>query len=120
MYLKSAPSPLISSLPIMIRWALSEAQSAVEKGRKKSCLVLPIEKVHPILAKEVLQNRVDDQVNFFHPHPQSTVINCVVGDCCDKVKSSEKNRTKRHKICLTNCPSPIELRVLANVALYFT
>ena len=111
----------------MIRWALSEAQSAVEKGRKKSCLVLPIEKVHPILAKEVLQNRVDDQVHYFHPHlqfyihnPHSTVINCVAGDCCDKVKSSEKNRTKRHKICLTNCPSPIELRVLANVALYFT
>ena len=82
------------------RWALTEAQSAVEKvfwqhhssrhldhhlviichpcqchfrintsvmttmpqGRKKSCRVLPVERVHPILAKEVLQNRVDDQV----------------------------------------------------------
>ena len=80
------------------RWALSEAQSAVEKvtiitiiinititiidifiigiiimnthqGRKKSCLVLPVERVHPILAKEVLQNRVDDQVNPHHHHP---------------------------------------------------
>jgi len=47
------------------RWALSEAQSAVEKGRKKSCLVLPVEKVHPILAKEVLQNRVDEQVTLY-------------------------------------------------------
>jgi len=47
------------------RWALSEAQSAVEKGRKKSSLVLPVEKVHPILAKEVLQNRVDDQVTLY-------------------------------------------------------
>ena len=84
------------------RWALSEAQSAVEKvtiitviitttitiiiidifiiviiimntqqGRKKSCLVLPVERVHPILAKEVLQNRVDDQVNPHHHHPIS-------------------------------------------------
>ena len=49
------------------KWALSEAQSAVEKGRKKSCLVLPVEKVHPILSKEVLQNRVEDQVRPFLP-----------------------------------------------------
>ena len=44
------------------QWALREAQSAVERGRKKSSLVLPVDKVHQLLAKEVLQNRVDDQV----------------------------------------------------------
>ena len=53
------------------KWALSEAQSAVEKGRKKSCLVLPVEKVHPILSKEVLQNRVEDQVRTILPALQS-------------------------------------------------
>ena len=42
-----------------------------QQGRKKSCLVLPVERVHPILAKEVLQNRVDDQVNPHHHHPIS-------------------------------------------------
>ena len=34
----------------------------LERGRKKSSLVLPVDKVHQLLAKEVLQNRVDDQV----------------------------------------------------------
>ena len=66
------------------KWALSEAQSAVEKGRKKSCLVLPIEKVHPILAKEVLQNRVDDQVLIIN-YNNSYLYCCVLGDsihCC--------------------------------------
>jgi len=47
------------------RWALSEAQNAVERGRKKSNLVLPVEKVHVILAREVLQNRGDELVTLY-------------------------------------------------------
>ena len=46
------------------RWALSEAQTAVGKGRKKSDLVLPVDKVHLFLTKEVLQNRLDEQVRY--------------------------------------------------------
>lgn len=31
------------------RWAIGDAQAAIEKGRKKSPLVLPAEKAHPLL-----------------------------------------------------------------------
>lgn len=46
------------------KWALTEAQAAVEKGKKKSSLVLPVDKVHPML-REVLQNKVDEHVTLF-------------------------------------------------------
>ena len=46
-------------------WALAEANRALEKGKKKSTLVLPFDKVHPLL-KEVLQNnKLDDQVTLY-------------------------------------------------------
>lgn len=39
------------------KWALTEAQTAVGKGRKKSDLVLPVDKIHLILSKEFQQNK---------------------------------------------------------------
>lgn len=33
------------------RWAISEAQAALEKGKKKSPIVLPVDKVHNLLQK---------------------------------------------------------------------
>ena len=49
----------------MDKWALTEAQRALDRGKKKSTLSLPIDKVHIIL-KEVLHNpKLDDQVSLF-------------------------------------------------------
>ena len=31
------------------KWAIGDAQAAIEKGKKKSALVLPADRVHPLL-----------------------------------------------------------------------
>ena len=49
----------------MDKWALAEAQRALERGKKKSSLVLPLDKVHNLL-REVLHNsKLDDQVSLY-------------------------------------------------------
>ncbi|XP_012264041.1 protein son of sevenless [Athalia rosae] len=47
------------------RWALNDANQALEKGKKKSPLVLPVDKIHQLLQKEVLQHKIDSQVSLF-------------------------------------------------------
>ncbi|XP_022105287.1 son of sevenless homolog 1-like isoform X2 [Acanthaster planci] len=46
------------------QWAISDARSALEKGKKKAPLVLPVDKIHPLL-KEGLGYRVDSQVSLY-------------------------------------------------------
>ncbi|XP_076042569.1 son of sevenless homolog 2-like isoform X2 [Oratosquilla oratoria] len=47
------------------RWAIGDAQAAIEKGRKKSSLFLPVERVHPLLCRDVLQSKIDYQVTLY-------------------------------------------------------
>ncbi|EDO41246.1 predicted protein [Nematostella vectensis] len=46
------------------KWAISDAQDAIAKGRKKSPLVLPADKVHPLI-KDILCYKVDYQVSLY-------------------------------------------------------
>ncbi|XP_065353611.1 protein son of sevenless-like [Cloeon dipterum] len=50
--------------PIYV-WAVKEARDAIEKGRKKSPLVMPVDKIHSLLQKEVLHHKIDSQVALF-------------------------------------------------------
>lgn len=46
------------------QWAINDANTSVEKGKKKSPLVLPVDKIHSSL-KEMLGYRVDSQVSLW-------------------------------------------------------
>ena len=44
---------------------MTEAQRALEKGKKKSALVLPFDKVHSLLKEVLHNNKLDDQVSLY-------------------------------------------------------
>uniref|UniRef100_A0A8C5PJQ4 SOS Ras/Rac guanine nucleotide exchange factor 1 n=1 Tax=Leptobrachium leishanense TaxID=445787 RepID=A0A8C5PJQ4_9ANUR len=46
------------------KWAIADAQSAIEKKKRRNPLSLPVDKIHPLL-KEVLGYKIDHQVSVY-------------------------------------------------------
>lgn len=46
-------------------WAIKDAKEALEKTKKKSPLVLPTDKIHNLVQKEILQYKLDSQVALY-------------------------------------------------------
>ncbi|XP_051939882.1 son of sevenless homolog 1-like [Hippocampus zosterae] len=46
------------------KWAIADAQAAIEKRKRRNPLALPVDKIHPLL-KEVLGYKVDHQVSLY-------------------------------------------------------
>ncbi|XP_062868530.1 son of sevenless homolog 1 isoform X2 [Trichomycterus rosablanca] len=54
---KSFPHPID-------KWAISDAQGAIDKRKRRNPLALPVDKIHPLL-KEVLGYKIDHQVSVY-------------------------------------------------------
>lgn len=47
------------------KWAIKDAKEALEKNKKKNPLVLPADKIHNLVQKEILQYKLDYQVALY-------------------------------------------------------
>lgn len=47
------------------KWAIKDAKEALEKNKKKNPLVLPTDKIHNLVQKEILQYKLDYQVALY-------------------------------------------------------
>lgn len=53
------------------KWAIADAQSAIEKRKRRNPLLLPVDKIHPLL--KVLNATVDDCC-FCTPHTPAVLL----------------------------------------------
>lgn len=62
------------------KWAIGDAQAAIEKGKKKSPVVLPADKVHPIIMKVRLN--WCSKYDLFCLLISSTQLSCLYKSAC--------------------------------------
>lgn len=55
------------------KWAIKDAQNALEKGKKKATLVLPVDKIHPILVRVCI---LDDENSSLLPYCHTFIRAC--------------------------------------------
>lgn len=77
---KSFPHPID-------KWAIADAQSAIEKRKRRNPLSLPVEKIHPLLKVS------SDMILVLECSWRLTALFCQASVCCLKSKQENSNNT---------------------------